>query len=209
MPVTCEAQASAARRSSPLVVLVLALAAPLGYAADASAWTVVRGDLRVECPLTIGGSFEARTNAIRGTLTLAPAAVVFGGDLSVALATLDTGIGLRNEHLRRKYLEVDRGPGFDQAVLSEISLGDGDPRGVQGKTRFRGTLLLHGTKRPVAGEATVRRDGNAVRVEASFPVTVSEFGIEKPRYLGVGVTDQVTVNVSLVAQPSDGTEATQ
>jgi hypothetical protein len=40
-------------------------------------------------------------------------------------------------------------------------------------------------------------------------VSVSEFGIEKPQYLGVGVTDQVTVKVSLLAQPSDGSEATQ
>lgn len=190
-------------------MLALALLAPLGHAADASAWSVVRGDVRVVCPLTVGGSFEAKTDAIQGTLTLAPSAVVFGGDLSVALATLDTGIDLRNEHLRRTYLQVDRGPGFDQAVLSAISLGGVDPRGVQGKTRFTGTLLLHGTSRPVAGEATVRRDGNAVRVEASFPVSVSEFGIEKPRYLGVGVTDQVTVKVSLLARPSDGSEATQ
>jgi polyisoprenoid-binding protein YceI len=192
-----------------LVGLTFALVAPLGHAADASAWSVMRGDVRVVCPLTIGGSFEARTDAIQGTLTLAPSAVVFGGDLSVALGTLDTGIGLRNEHLRRKYLQVDRGPGFGQAVLSEISLGGADPRAVQGKTRFSGTLLLHGTKRPIAGEATVRRDGSGVRVEASFPVSVSAFGIEKPQYLGVGVTDQVTVNVSLLAQPSDGSEATR
>jgi polyisoprenoid-binding protein YceI len=200
---------SSSQRSSLIVALAFAVVAPLGHAADASAWSVVRGDVRVVCPLTIGGSFEARTTAIQGTLTLAPSAVVFAGDLSVALATLDTGIGLRNEHLRRKYLEVDRGPGFDQAVLSGISFGGVDPRGVQGKTRFSGTLLLHGTKRPIAGEATVRRDGGAVRVEASFPVSVSEFGIEKPQYLGVGVTDQVTVKVSLLAQPSDGSEATQ
>jgi polyisoprenoid-binding protein YceI len=208
-PVTRQPRKSYPERSSPLVALALALLAPLGYAADASAWSVVRGDVRVVCPLTVGGSFEAKTDAIRGTLTLAPSAVVFGGDLSVALATLDTGIDLRNEHLRRKYLQVDRGQGFDQAVLSAISLGGVDPRGVQGRTRFTGTLLLHGISRPVAGEATVRRDGNAVRVEASFPVSVSEFGIEKPRYLGVGVTDQVTVKVSLLAQPSDGSEATQ
>jgi YceI-like domain len=165
--------------------------------------------VRVLCPLTIGGSFEARTEAIQGTVTLGASAVVFGGDLSVDLDTLDTGIGLRNEHLRRRYLEVERGPGFDHAILSGISLGEGDPRGLQGKAHFTGTLLVHGTKRPVAGQATVHREGSTIRVVASFPVTVSEFGIEKPRYLGVGVKDQVNVTVSLVAQPSEGREATQ
>jgi len=104
---------------------------------------------------------------------------------------------------------VERGPGYDRAVLSEIRLGDGDPRGVQGKSRFTGTFLLHGTKAIVSGPATVRREGKTVRVEASFPVTVSALGIEKPQYLGVGVKDQVNVTVSLVAQPSEEPESKQ
>ena len=206
---SCEPRASSAWRSRALVALVFTLTAPRGHAADAASWGVERGDVRVVCPLTVGGSFEAKTDAIRGTVTLAASAAVFGGELAVDLSTLDTGIGLRNEHLRRTYLEVGRGPGFDRAVLSEIRLGDGDPRGVQGKSHFSGTFLLHGTKRPIAGAATVRQEGNAVRVEASFPVTVSEFGIEKPQYLGVGVRDQVNVTVMFVAQPSDGAEATR
>jgi polyisoprenoid-binding protein YceI len=209
LPLTWTSRGTRLPRSSPLVALVFALAAPLAHPAAADAWSVVRGAVRVECPLTIGGSFEAKTAAIRGTVTLAPAAVVFEGDLSVALGTLDTGIDLRNEHLRRKYLEVDLGPGFDRAVLSGISLGGRDPRQAQGRTPFTGTLLLHGVRRPVAGQATVHPDGNAVRVEARFPVSVSAFGIQKPQYLGVGLKDQVMVTVSLVAQPSDGTEGTR
>ena len=46
----------------------------------------------------------------------------FDGNLTVDLRTLDTGIGLRNDHLRDHYLEVDKGPGFDKAILSEIVL---------------------------------------------------------------------------------------
>jgi polyisoprenoid-binding protein YceI len=186
-----------------VLALQVALSAP-GAFADDTAWRVVRGDVRVVCPLTVGGSFEAKTDAIRGTVTLGAPAAALGGEISVDLGTLDSGIGLRNEHLRSKYLEVGRGPGFDRAVLSEIRLGDGDPRGALGKTHFSGAFLLHGTKKPVAGPATVRQEGKTVRVEATFPVTVSEFGIEKPQYLGVGVKDQVNVTVSLVAEPSAG-----
>jgi hypothetical protein len=126
----------------------------------------------------------------------------------VDLASLDTGIGLRNEHMKKNYLEVGRGQGFDHAVLSRIRLGDADPQGIQGKTPFTGTFLLHGTTQPVSGQATIRRDGKDVRVEASFPVSVAAFGIEKPQYLGVGVRDQVTVNVSLTASPVESAGAT-
>jgi polyisoprenoid-binding protein YceI len=188
-----------------LVALLVALPAARALGADSS-WSVVRGDVRVVCPLTVGGSFEAKTGAIRGTVTLGAPGAALGGDLSVDVATLDTGIDLRNEHLRSNYLEVGRGPGFDRAVLSEIRLGAADPRGFEGKTTFTGTFLLHGATNPIAGQATIRREGRAVRVEASFSVMVTAFGIEKPRYLGVGVTDQLTVTVSLLAEPADKPE---
>jgi polyisoprenoid-binding protein YceI len=184
-----------------LALLVLSPAARTP-GADSS-WHVARGDVRVACPLTVGGSFEAKTSAIQGTVTAGAAGAPLGGELSVDLTTLDTGIGLRNEHMRNKYLEVGRGQGFDHAVLSGIRLGDADPKAFQGKTAFTGTFLLHGTTKPVSGQATIRRDGAQVRVDASFPVTVSAFGIEKPQYLGVGVRDQVTVNVSLIASPAE------
>ncbi len=196
---------AAARWWTWLVVLLVALPGTRALGADSS-WRVARGDVRVVCPLTVGGSFEAKTGAIQGTVTPGAPGAAFAGDLSVDLATLDTGIGLRNEHLRNKYLEVGRGQGFDRAVLSEIRLGDADPRGFEGKTAFSGTFLLHGTTKPVAGQATIRREGKNVRVEASFPVRVSVFGIEKPQYLGVGVRDQVTVTVSLLAEPADSPE---
>ena len=154
--------------------------------------------------MTVGGSFEAKTSAIQGTVTTGAAGAPLGGELSVDLATLDTGIGLRNEHLKSKYLEVGKGQGFDHAVLSAIRLGGADPQTLQGKTAFTGSFLLHGTSQAVSGQATIHRDGKNVRVEASFPVTISAFGIEKPQYLGVGVRDQVTVNVSLTAEPAEG-----
>jgi polyisoprenoid-binding protein YceI len=192
---------SGAAWGAALAALLVAFPVHRALGAE-SAWRVARGDVRVVCPMTVGGSFEAKTGAIQGTVTPGAAGAPLGGEISVDLATLDTGIGLRNEHLKSKYLEVGKGQGFDHAVLSEIRLGGVDPTGFQGKTAFTGSFLLHGTTKPVSGQATIRRDGPNVRVEASFPVTVADFGIEKPQYLGVGVRDQVTVNVSLVAEPA-------
>jgi polyisoprenoid-binding protein YceI len=195
-------------RTWPWVVALL-LVFPSARTLDADAgasWHVVSGDVRVVCPMTVGGSFEARTGAMHGTVTTGGAGAALGGDLSVDLRTLDTGIGLRNEHLWSTYLEVGRGQGFDRAVLSEIRLGDAEPGKLAGRTSFTGSFLLHGTTKPIAGQANVRREGRSVHVDASFPVTLAAFGIEKPRYLGVGVKDQVTVTVSLMAEPGDAAE---
>ncbi len=190
--------------------LALGLLATAGLAAAATleaqdvgaSWQVAHGDVRVVCPMTVGGSFEAKTSALSGTLTLtAPRPAAFSGALAVDLRSLDSGIGLRNEHLRDSYLEVGKGGGYEQAVLTDIRL-DGDAASVQGKTGFSGRLQLHGTTRDVKGQAEVRREGGSVRVEASFPVTISDYGIPKPQYLGVGVRNEVQVKVSLVATPA-------
>jgi polyisoprenoid-binding protein YceI len=71
----------------------------------------------------------------------------------------------------------------------------------RGQTPFTGTLLLHGVRRPVAGQADIRPEGGEVRVTASFPVRIDEYGIAPPRYLGVGVKNEVQVKISLLATP--------
>lgn len=152
--------------------------------------------------MTVGGSFEAKTATLTGTLTLtASHGAQLSGDLVVDLADLDTGIGLRNEHLRNTYLEVSKDTAFQRAVLSDVKLGEIDPETFQGRTAFSGTFALHGVKKLVAGQAEIRREGASVRVEATFPVTIADYGIAKPQYLGVGVKDQVQVKASLVAAP--------
>jgi polyisoprenoid-binding protein YceI len=149
-----------------------------------------------------GGAFEAKTTSLSGTLTLgASKPALLKGEISVDLATIDTGIGLRNQHLREKYLEVPRGRGFDKAVLSEVRLDQADGEGFQGKTGFAGKLLLHGTSRDVAGTAEIRREGSEARVDASFPLTLTDFGIEPPEYLGVGVANKLLVKVRFSATP--------
>ena len=166
-------------------------------AGTAHTWRVGHAQVRVVCPLTVGGSFNATTAALTGSLTTGVSgARVFDGRLAVDLRTLDTGIGLRNEHLRENYLEVDKGAGFDTATLSEIDLHGLDPDSPTGKGSFTGVLTLHDVTKTVAGAVEVRQAGGALRAKASFPVHLPDFGIRKPRYLGVGVTDTVRVEVA-------------
>ena len=189
-------------------LLIAAAAWPL--IAQAGGWHVDGGQVTVVCPLTVGGSFEAKTTSVEGTVTPDPSKPsALSGELAVDLATLDTGISLRNRHLRDNYLEVQKGAGFERAVLSDIVLEADDAERFEGRTRFTGTLLLHGTKRPVEGEAELERSGPGVTVKASFPVTLAEFGIAEPRYLGVGVRDEVQVKVAFGAARAQAVESSR
>ena len=189
------------RRSALACALTLAMStasmAPVAVGAQSATWRITSGELVVLCPLTVGGSFEARTGSVSGQLAADSAqASRLTGEIAVDLKTLDTGIGLRNTHMRENYLEVGKGEGFERAVLSEIVV-KGDAATVTGATTFTATLLVHGTRKPVSGQARIARTGADVRVEASFPVSLPDFGIPEPRYLGVGVRDQVHVKVKL------------
>jgi len=181
-----------------IAVAAIVLSSSATFAAAEERLHVAGGDLTIVCPLTVGGSFEARTKALSGEVGPAPQqAGEIGGALLVKLDTLETGIGLRDRHLRETYLEVGKGSGYDVATLENIQLENAD-----GKGAFHATLLLHGQKRPVSGTSTLRRRGDGTtHVDAEFPLKVSDFEIPKPTYLGVGVRDEIQVKVAFNASP--------
>ena len=177
---------------STLIRVALAAAA----AGTPNTWHVGGASVRVTCPMTIGGSFDAKTTALSGSLLAVGAdSTAFEGVVAVDLRTLDTGIDLRNDHLRESYLEVDKGSGFETAILTKIAVHGLNLDGPGGSGSFTGLLTLHGVTRGVAGSLGVRHDSAGLRVKAVFPVALSEFGIPAPRYLGVGVKDIVQVEV--------------
>jgi polyisoprenoid-binding protein YceI len=182
-----------------LAALTTWLAATGISAAQPPMWTATMGDVRVTCPLTIGGSFEASTSALTGSLSLDAGSSSFDGELSVDLKTLDTGISLRNRHMLENYLEVQKGGEFEVATLSQIDISVFKSGVTDGPSPFTARLRLHGTTQAVTGIVRLITRGSSVRVEATFPVRISDYGIAAPRHLGVGVKNEIVVKVLFLA----------
>ena len=172
--------------------------------ADNEQYRVSRGEIVVVCPLTVGGGFEAKSQAVSGEVAVGRESTgPISGSLSVDLRTLKTGIGMRDRHMLDNYLEVDNGPDFEKATMENIQI-----QKLDGKTTFNGTLVLHGERRPITGSATLERRNGGYTVQAEFPVRVSEYKIPKPTYLGVGVQDEIRIKVALtVLSAATTTEA--
>jgi polyisoprenoid-binding protein YceI len=182
-------------KNNATCVLAIALMTAAAPAGASDAYKVTGGEITVMCPLTVGGSFEAKTKNLSGDVT--PAADEQGavrGALRVELQTLETGIGVRDRHMKTNYLEVEKGPEFATAIIDDIRVEK-----LEGKTVFTGMLSLHGQKRKVTGAAELQQKGGKIHVQAQFPVKVSEFDIPAPTYLGVGVRDEIQIKVSLMA----------
>jgi len=169
----------------------------------ADGYKVSGAEVVVVCPLTVGGSFEARTKSVSGEVAASaaePGSV--SGALRVDLQTLETGIAVRDRHMRETYLEVEKGPEFAVATFDQIRVDK-----LNGKSTFKGTLLLHGQRQEVMGTADLQQRDGRIRVQAQFPIKVSSFQIPKPTYLGVGVKDEIQIRVVLTVEPTANSEA--
>jgi polyisoprenoid-binding protein YceI len=114
--------------------------------------------------------------------------------ITVPLANLSTGIGLRDHHMREKYLEVQKYP---VATLTIARAALKFPRGgEQAVADVPGTVQIHGQTRPVSVHYEAKGQGAAFDARGGFHLNMNDFGITVPVYLGVTVKPDVDVSAS-------------
>lgn len=131
----------------------------------------------------------------QGNLTLKDAKV--SGSVKVDLQSLKTGIDLRDDHMKKKYLQVETFP-VAELVLQELSLPMkiGEINKKVTDQKFTATLKLHGVSKPVDGTYDVEPLGKTLKVHAAFGLKLSDFNIDIPSYAGLKVADSVDIETS-------------
>lgn len=111
----------------------------------------------------------------------------------VPLAGVDTGIGLRNRHMRG-YLDAAHFPEAELRVPRTAVVFPANGKSTDADTS--GVLTVHGVSRPCPIHYRAERTGTGeVRVRASLRIDMRDFGIAVPVYLGVGVEPGVAIQV--------------
>lgn len=136
----------------------------------------------VDIKLSPAGGFVGKTSEVKGFVKKMGNKFV-GENIVVNLKSLKTGMSLRDKHTQ-DYLGTAQHP---DAVLVKAEGENGKGKGV---------IRIRGIEKPIEG--TFKIQGN--EMSASFPLKLSEFKIENIRYMGVGVKDMVTVNVTVPVQ---------
>lgn len=111
----------------------------------------------------------------------------------VPLSGVDTGIGLRNRHLRG-YLDVAHFPRAELRVARKTVQFPAP--GKWAESDVPGTLTIRGVSRPCT--VHYRAEGGAageVRVRGTTGIDMRDFGVEVPSYLGVTVDPAVSIQV--------------
>jgi polyisoprenoid-binding protein YceI len=182
--------------SSQLGVAVFCAALALGSTlASADAWTIDPGKSPVGF-VAVGkpGFLKIKGEGAQlvGSATLD--AGKLSGTFTVALARLTTGIDLRDEHMKEKYLEVAKFP--DAALtIDPLSVNAGS-----GEYSFTGKLTIKGNSKPVAGLLELDLQSERASGTAEFTVKISDYPeIGVPSHLGVTVAESVDVRLEFAA----------
>lgn len=118
-------------------------------------------------------------------------------DFYVDLNTLDTGIGLRDRHMRENYLETKKYPyaEFTGKIAPEINLSKGESRTVTAKGKFK----IHGVEKEieVSGRLSVMSD-TELRLEAEFTIMLSDFNIDIPKVVFYELAEEQLVTIKAI-----------
>ncbi len=119
---------------------------------------------------------------------------IANGEFSFELKHLTTGIDLRDEHMKEKYLEISKFPKA-RFILKEINISK-DELNSDFEKSFSGSLNLHGETKKIDGK--VSYNGKEKSLVATFTIKVSDFKIDIPSHMGITVSETVDVNVQLI-----------
>ncbi len=120
------------------------------------------------------------------------------GVLKLELKGIATGIDLRDEHMKKKYLQVDLFP-VAELLIKDMDVNVGkfsDFSGTLKDQNFTGDLTLHGVRKSIHGVYEVQSEGSLLKIHATYQFKLSDFNIEIPSYAGIKVADSVTVETS-------------
>lgn len=169
--------------------VVISLALPIFFF-SLSTWAD-SPKLEVDVALSPAGSFKAETNQVKGEAVQKGGKVAARG-ISVDLRTIETGISLRDKHLKER-LMVDKYP---EALLVQAI-------GENGKGKAQ--LKLKGMQLTVNGTYSI----SDKFLTAKFKIHLPDLKIQDVRYMGVGVEDDVTVSITVPIKDHSSTKAAQ
>lgn len=149
---------------------------------------------------------EGRTDRIDGYVVLDGERVEPGEPsgptgfyLEVDLASLDTGLGLRNRHMRNNYLEVKEFPyAFFEGTIQDVEGLGGERLRVWGV----GTMEIHGVSRDMRIPCDLSPEADGYRTHCSFEVLLSDFDITIPKIMFLKLANEIRLELDFTVRPA-------
>lgn len=196
--------------SLPLIAVTLVPAVASAAGDDNTIVEVRGGTAAFDAATNISAiRIHGKSEALAGRARIRPRAdgiAIERLEAQVPVKTLNTGMGLRDEHMRKYVFTTVDGKLPDLHFAAD----NADCSGSESHStcRLSGQLEIRGTSRPFEIALTVTREGSGHRAIGNATVKLSTYGIPPPSQLGVRTEDEVQLRVEFVAKPSSGAVGT-
>ena len=191
------------------VVIVSAMLAARVVSAAPDAWSPVEvrgGTASFDAATNISAinvhgkstELDARASVLEGPAGLSLERV----EATLPVKSLATGMGLRDEHMRKLVFTNPDGTVPDVKFVSrEVTCAPGGTKG-QAACTVSGELAIRGILRPFTMTLIVSRENGGFRAAGDGMVRLSAYGIEPPSQFGVRTRDEVKMHLDFTARPA-------
>lgn len=140
------------------------------------------------------GSFTTKSSTLDGSLTLdATGKQLLAGEITVPVTSLDSSMSIRNEHMQKKYLECEK---FPSVVFTFKDVKLDLP--TDATIKIPGEFTIHGVTKPVTIDAAIKHSSpEKIEVKSHFPINITDYGIDQPKFAVVKMDTVVDMNVEL------------
>lgn len=151
-------------------------------------------------------TFTGTTHKVSGSVKFDKAKRSLSGKISIDVASIKTGIDLRNEHMRGEmWMNAEKFKSITFVVTKSkhVKANEYD---VTGK------FTMHGVTKTITVRATINdRDesdastaagfkGDVLQLKVKFKIKLSDYGVMIPKMAAPRVNDEVTISVTTYAQ---------
>jgi polyisoprenoid-binding protein YceI len=115
----------------------------------------------------------------------------------VDLNSLDTGIGLRNRHMRENYLHTDKYPftHFTGKLTRANKVEDG-----RYEVTVEGTMYIHGVEKAMTAEGTITAAENGYKIQTNFTVALTDYNIEVPQLMFMKIDENMQLELNFYVE---------
>ncbi len=113
------------------------------------------------------------------------------GKLQVPNDSFETGMGVRDKHLKEKIFESEKNP-TSELVLDSLTIPEGKDAKME-QLPFKATFHFHGVEKKVDGMADLKRLDKTLSFVAKFTVNLTDYQITPPEFMGMTIQNEVRI----------------
>jgi polyisoprenoid-binding protein YceI len=122
-------------------------------------------------------------------------------EATVPVKTLGTGMGLRDDHMR-KYVFTTADGQTPDVTFTATQAACSKTGSNQSTCEVTGALSIRGIARPFTIALKVNENGDSYRAQGEALVKLSAYGIPQPSQLGVHTDDEIRLKLDFTARPA-------